>query len=134
MGGPKAGERALRQAVLKYKRVARVSGGDQVVIGVNPNLRENTRSSWPGAYVLVQHGPDGADRALLEYAKAHDTLARQFDRIVVGFGDHIFVDVVTTFRDHGLPVEVVSLERCLSAALVASASHVRNLPDVVHPV
>ena len=131
MGGLMVRERALCRTVANYERVVGVCRTDEVVIGANPKLREVARrEAWPGTCVVGLPGPDGADKALLQYAEDHEPLASEFDRIVVGSGDHIFVSVVETFRAYGLPVEVVSLNRCLSGALVASASYIRILPGV----
>ena len=130
MGGPNAGSLALQRAVANYKTFVSVMDGDHVIMGANPNLAIEAKSSWPAARLVVRGGPDGADIALLESVKEVEFIAVRYDRIVVGSGDGVFEAVVRAYRSHGLAVGVVSRQRSLSYALGASASYVRLLPDV----
>jgi hypothetical protein len=56
--------------------------------------------------LLVAHGEDGADLALLAHA-APEWVAKRFDRMVVASGDGIFAARARACADLGVQVEIV---------------------------
>ena len=56
--------------------------------------------------LLVAHGEDGADLALLAQAPP-EWVVKRFDRLVIASGDHIFAARANTVRAKGVLVDVV---------------------------
>lgn len=79
--------------------------------------------TWPTAQLLVGHGPDGADVALLEWATTAD-LAQRFDALLIASGDFAFVSLAAEARAAGLPVTVVAWRNSCSRVLAGLASRV----------
>lgn len=91
--------------------------GDLVVVAANRwLLAELGFVAHTSCQLLVAHGPDGADLALLDWADPA-WVAQRFDRLVVASGDGIFAEVVRTARDFGLSVDVVHGGGALSQKL-----------------
>ena len=113
-----------------YKGVASFEEGDHVVVATSPFGRHAFAigTAWPGAQHLWRKGRDGADLALLEHA-AWAMEAGNFDRVVIGSGDRIFLVALEWFEGAGIPVEVVSRRRSLAAALRTRARSVRYMPE-----
>jgi hypothetical protein len=101
-----------------------------VWVGCHPKLAFAAAHGWPGARVLVGHGPDGADRALLEAASPEDIAAR-FDNVIVASGDGVFTQLVALLRLRGLEVTVVARRESLSRRLGRVASRVLVFSDDV---
>jgi hypothetical protein len=88
--------------------------------------------AWPGAQLLIGHGPDGADAILLQWAE-HADLVNRFDAVVVASGDNAFAPLAASLRRNGLPVVVVSWRASCSRALAGAATCVRWL-DPARPL
>lgn len=129
MGGPFAGVAALKEASHLYRLVAPVQVSDHVVVASNPRLACGVGLEWTGCRLVMGHGPDGADLALLRAVRDPRWVAERFDRIVIGSGDGVFVESVRTLRSLGVAVGVVAIDGGLSRDLDASATFVRLLPD-----
>ncbi len=81
--------------------------GDQVAVAANRwMVAELGFVPHTSCQLLVAHGPDGADRALIEWASPA-WIAQRFERLVIASGDGIFTDVVRAARASGLCVEIV---------------------------
>ena len=74
----------------------------------NHRLGAEVKFRWPEIRLVGGRGVDGADRALLETVNDFDWTASRFDRVVIGSGDGIFVQVVDTYRAVGIVVGVVA--------------------------
>ena len=124
MGGPLAGDRALRGALQTYAVLAVVHPMDHVIVGVNPALALSVSDVWPEARLVIGRGRDGADNALLSAVSEVDWMASRYDRLVVGSGDHAFAFAVAAFRAAGLRGDVVAREASLSMVLAALAASI----------
>ena len=105
----------------EYRELVDVSSADHVVIGVNPANAISSSHVFPGCRFVTGHGPDGADLALLGVVNDIRWVARRFDRVVIGSGDHCFVPLATDLGNLGVVVMVVAWERCLSRELERAA-------------
>lgn len=68
------------------------------------------RQDWRPFAVRLAHGPDGADKKLLDDGASFLTLVdldHRFHDVVIGSGDRIFTELAHDFRDAGLTVHVV---------------------------
>jgi hypothetical protein len=95
--------------ICAYKHAASFVDGDHVVVATSPFARHALAigTAWPGARHVWRKGKDGADLALLESA-AWAVKTGNFGRVVIGSGDHIFVDALEWFAAANVPVQVVS--------------------------
>lgn len=134
MGGPKHEMALLSRTLSCYRAVARFADSDHGVIGVNPRLHLMAKLCWPSVKVESLPGPDGADIVLIQHVANHEWQADRYDRLVIGSGDGIFVDVVRVYRRLGMEVEVVARRSSLSHALAVAATRVRYFPEVDLPV
>jgi hypothetical protein len=109
-----------------YKRTITLRPGDHTVVGCDRTLLLAAEKAFPGARIVPGRGPDGADRALLGYEDVDD-IARRYDRVVIGSGDHAFCGLVARLRDRGVAVCVVCRREALSADLRRAAALVIDL-------
>lgn len=119
---------ALASAVAPLTRQA------QVAVGVgsgNHTAAFAAKHAWPGCAIRSMRGEDGADRALARFAADLEAVARSFDTVVVGSGDHFFVEQVDNFNRAGLETVVVSWKRKLNRRLQMVAREVRFLDDCI---
>ena len=93
-----------------------------------PAWTGKTKAAFPGAQLRHGRGHDGADRALIENFDI-DHAAKRFDAVVIGSGDHAFIDVAYRARQRGLKVVVVSRPASLSRALATYADLVIDVPE-----
>jgi hypothetical protein len=100
--------------------------GDHVVVGCDRTLMLAARIAFPGARIVAGHGPDGADRALIG-CERRDDIARRYDRVVIGSGDHVFCELAADLRRRGLAVCVVARHESLSRDLRRVAGLVIDL-------
>lgn len=121
----------LRLARTKQLVEAAVPVGpdDHTVVAADRRLALDVGLTWTGARLILGHGRDGADLALLEWAADAD-LTRRFDGAVIASGDFAFVDLVVALRRAGLPVTVTAWRRSCSRQLASAASSVRWLDPV----
>jgi hypothetical protein len=129
MGGPRRGRQAPAAALAAYCDAAGILPFDHIVIAVNPAIAVDVGLTSPAARLLAVPGRHGADLALLEQVTDVRRTAALYDRVVVGSGDGIFVDALNGLRACGIPVGVVTLERCLSLSLARAATFVRFVPE-----
>lgn len=118
-------EQVARRTATEYLSVAQYSVGDLIVVASSHRNGLAARAAFPGATVRWRSGRDGADLALLDAYSEFDHL--RFNRLVVGSGDGIFSGLVTSARQGGLAVSVVTRRHTASAALSAAASSVALL-------
>lgn len=97
---------------------------DQVVVGISHINFLEVMTEWPRVRVVVQSGPDGADKALLSVLD--ESVAERFSGLVVVSGDHIFSSAVASID---LRTEVVSSRSSLANSLRLAADRVVYLPE-----
>lgn len=85
--------------------------------------------TWPGAAVRSRGGEDGADRALTEHVADLAAVARGYEHVVIGSGDHHFIACVRSLRALGLRTTVVARGDKLSHQLRRAADRVLLLPS-----
>jgi hypothetical protein len=106
--------------------------GDHTVVAASVGNALLVGLTWPHAQLLVGHGPDGADVALLDWAASADLLDR-FDGVVIASGDFAVVGITTSLRAAGLPVVVASWRESCSKVLAGVATCVRWLDPLPTP-
>ena len=113
-----------------YRAVAEVGPSDLLTVAADRSRAFELRAAFPGAELRWGTGPDGADRALLA-ATDVQLLARRFDTLVIGSGDHLFWDLAYRARVVGLKVVVVSRRRGLSRLLAREAHEIIEMASLV---
>ncbi|WP_182353871.1 NYN domain-containing protein [Flaviflexus huanghaiensis] len=104
---------------------------EQVIVGACGQGHLNTKLAWSSARVVgTGHGPDAADDALIEVLE-DEQLGERFSEIVLVTGDHGFAEKVRGLVGGGTPVTVASWRGGLSPLLVAAASGVIILDEVL---
>jgi hypothetical protein len=130
-GGARAYRCSVADALEHYRALAGFQEGDHVVIAACGGLAFRTGCLWSGARLLVAHGKDGADLALLNEIISPESIAARYDRVVVGSGDGIFAEPISTLRRLGISVGVVAPIGGLSAHSYRAASFVQvMLPEL----
>ncbi len=124
------GERIEPVAYQLYRAVAGVGPSDLLTVAADRSRVFEVRTAFPGAEVRFGTGPDGADRALLDAIDVQ-LLARRFDTLVIGSGDHLFWDLAYRARSAGLKVVVVSRPKGLSRLLASQADEVIAMASLV---
>lgn len=107
-----------------------ISPDEQVIIGSCREGFINVKTAWENARVVVRGGTDAADLALIDVMDNED-LASRYSEILLISGDHIFTDSVRALTGTGTPVTIASWRSGLSAQLVAAASNIIVLDDVL---
>ena len=115
-GGSAASASSIEVALDGYERLAPFGTHDHRVVACGRDVVFPAKDRWPGALVRRARGIDGADRLRLADADPAD-VARRFDRVVVGSGDHIFSELVVELDRREVAVCVVSRPEALSARL-----------------
>ena len=128
MGGPHQGADALEEAIRSYFEAVGHGPEDHVVVACNPALVVTVGRQRQGGRILIGHGPDGADRALLSQLRCLDWIASRYDRVIVGSGDGIFTEIVRELVGIGVPVGVISRPQALAHVLARAATFVMVLP------
>lgn len=123
------GEPVGRHAGTIYHQVAPVGPEDLLTVAADVTRVFDTKAAFPGAQLRHGCGHDGADRALIENFDI-DHAAKRFDTVVIGSGDHLFVDVAYRARQRGLNVIVVSRATSLSRSLASYADFVIDMPEL----
>ena len=114
----------------RYRIEAGIAQEDHVVLGANPSSLIHCSDIFPGARLVGRHGPNGADRSLLNVIGDADWVARHYDRVVIGSGDHCFAPSATALGVRGILVCVISRHESLSRSLAISAPVVRLLRHI----
>lgn len=110
-----------------YRSIAPVGPGDLMTVAADRSRWVSAKAAFSSAQVRPGRGVDGADRALIEYTDlAH--IARRFDTLVIGSGDHAFIDVAYRARVLELRVIVVSRPGALSRRLAPYADVMIEMP------
>jgi len=121
-GGPDVSTEVAHAALDDYRRSAAMGPVDLVRVACNPWLFRKLAFDLPSGWSTgFGHGPDGADRVLLDGLHPKG-VCRRFDRLVIGSGDHAFAELAAGVRALGGDVWVISRRRSLSAELGRSAS------------
>ncbi len=132
-GGSHVSGDSVAKAMHDYRDAVRVNSIDHVIVACSPQLVIPSHDAVPDARILVGRGFDGADIALIDAACVAD-VARRFDGVIIGSGDHIFTSVAASLRLAGVRVTVVSRQSALSASLGRVAEKVICIPDLPEPI
>lgn len=122
-----------RHALAATAALAELTGNDCAVLAVGSGNDTGLFAcvrTWPGAAVRCRGGEDGADRALTEHVADVAAVARGYDQVVVGSGDHHFTACVRSLRGLGLRTTVVARGNKLSHQLQRAADRVLLLPSI----
>jgi len=111
-----------------YDSVSSASNRAHYVVGTSAgrNLVE-AGLGWGQGQRVFSKGKDGAERAILSEVTLANSV--RYDRVVIGSGDGIFVDLAASLQAVGVEVRVVSRRRSLSKALSLSVQDARYLPE-----
>jgi hypothetical protein len=116
LGTPNPDPVQVRHLRARYLLLAGVGVLDHVVIASSHRALKSTGSWWPRARYLVQSGPDGADRELLDVL-GHERVAERFCRVTIASGDGAFAPRAADLVAAGCQVTVVSRRAALSRQL-----------------
>ena len=107
-------------AAARYADAVSPAVGDHFVVGCNPANAFKAMLAFPNAHLVVGHGPDGGEAAILS-ATCADHVARSYDRVYIGSGDCAFTWLAYELGDRDVDVSIVSLKRSLSHRLARAA-------------
>lgn len=110
-----------------YRRLTDVGPDDLVVVASSPFLGVEVGRCWASCRLVVGHGPDGADHALLRVL-TDERVDRRFPEVIVASGDGIFTDQVARLQHHHVEVTVVSRATALARRLRLAASSLIEFP------
>lgn len=128
-GGSSADDVTVAGSLGEYRVVAVCRAHDHVVVACGESLVLSVAAAMPEARILIGHGLDGADRALIDSVTVDD-IARRFDGVIIGSGDHIFTELAEALGRAGVSVIVVAREESLSTRLARAARGVLYLSDL----
>lgn len=102
-------EDAVRVTQVFIDRLSPRRVGDHEVLAVSHERNAVAAFfGWSGsAQLLMRHGHDGADLALLTELDNLEFLATRYDRLVIASGDHAFAPAITALKAAGLDVLVI---------------------------
>lgn len=129
-GGPARIDTWFAPALRQYRAAAAIRSTDHVVVAADRAVW--VRTAWevdPGWDYRPGTGADGADRVLLA-AVEPAWVAKRFERLVVGSGDHGFAPLVADVVRRGVAVDVVARPAQLAGALRRTGARLVALPDL----
>ncbi len=133
-GGPYASGDEAVEVFERYLDASAWEPGDLVYVAANPGLMEKIAWRLPVECNLrAARGQDGADLALLAHA-APEFVARRFSRLVIGSGDHIFIERAVRARALGVGVVVVALASSVHGGWRVHGFPVLDVADQRMPV
>jgi hypothetical protein len=128
-----AGPDVIRPVLSGWLRRVGWQPGELLVIACNPALGLAVRSCLPAGQLLVRHGKNGADGALLDWASP-EFIAGRFDQVVIGSGDQAFAPLVKVLTHLGVRVRVIcrrgSAARALTLAVETPLRPRKTAADV----
>ena len=112
-----------------YSVAAKLGADDFGFASANRHLTKYLAYDLPETLRWVPGGigPDAAEQALLDHTDSA-FVARRYDRVVIGSGDHAFADLAASLVAAGREVVVVAVDGSLSRKLRGAASSVVLLP------
>lgn len=120
------------EAFRRFLRAASWQEGDHVFVAGQPGhlAAIGFDPIVPHRGMVAYRGPDGADRRLTELDTV-DHIGARFGKVVIGSGDHHFVELTAGLAANGVEVVVVSLRTGLSRLLGAAAGDRRFVQPFV---
>lgn len=129
VGGGQDGVVEYRDALVRYLAASDWRPGDHVVLGVTPVAALPCIGGLGAPFPMRwASGSHGSSRALLSFATDPRQLARSYDRLALGSGDHRLAPLARVAMRRGVRVDVVVLEGQLSRALAGLATRIVQLP------
>lgn len=117
--------------IATYLTASGYRAGDHLYVASDRSLAATAVFEIPvGGRYLIAHGPDGADRRLLEVAPAGH-IAQRYSNLVIGSGDGAFADLALAAGACGVAVTVLACAGSISHRLQTAAGHTIALPP--HP-
>lgn len=116
----------LRWCERTYRQLGIVAPQDLRVVASSPFVAVDLGRAWR-CRLLIGHGPDGADRALLRVL-SQEQVDRRFTEVVVACGDGTFSATVAWLRRHHVEVSVVARSAALSSRLGLAADRYLGFP------
>ncbi|MFC8596828.1 hypothetical protein [Isoptericola sp. NPDC057191] len=101
------------------------------VLGASSSSNAAALAGWGNARCVLQHGTDGADRALI--AVLDEQTITRYGSVVVYSGDGIFAEPLARLAVQGIDTTVVARPEQLAARLRLAAHRVVLLPPLVAP-
>ncbi|MDP9696143.1 UNVERIFIED_ORG: hypothetical protein J2X79_003722 [Arthrobacter globiformis] len=103
---------------------------DLFTVGCDSSNAFHVRSAFPGARLVVGHGPDGADLALIEAMQEDMQSGAWSKQVLLGSGDHIFAPILASMAGKGATTRVVGIEGHTSLRLKLAAHDTTLLPEL----
>jgi hypothetical protein len=132
MRGPWQSPEVLRLALDLYRDAVPARRRDHAIIASNGALAVRAGLAWPSAQLVVGHGKDGADLALIQRIREPNWVATHYDTVILGSGDGIFAPYLAALRALGIAIGVVAPIGAISRQLHGAAHFVRLIPDLSH--
>lgn len=128
LGGSERDPGEVLTAWEAYEQSSDMAAGDHVIVGTGPRLASVAWFVLPAERVrlVLGRGVDGGERAILEVID-EATVVRSYDRLVIGSGDHAFIEVALSAHRSGVEVWVVSRRQSLCGDLRRAADHAHGL-------
>ena len=133
LGDPSVTDRRTIVSVFDaYRRAAGHRPGDHTVLATGCNARHviEVELAWPTSLHRRRPGRDGADLALIDEAIVAAG-RRNYARVVIGSGDHIFVPTIRLLQTAGCDVTVVAPRRSVAFDVRATGVTVVDLDPVL---
>lgn len=120
---------AAVETLASYAAAARLKPGDFGFASANRHLVRELAHDLPMGirWVPAGIGPEAADRALIDTTDV-DFVARRYDRIVIGSGDHAFTELAGRLVAAGREVVAVAVDGSLSTSLREAVKTVVLMP------
>jgi hypothetical protein len=128
IGGSDAPTSVLWAVADFYRHNTPINTGDHVIVGSGLQIAMDAGRAF-GTRLVIGHGIDGADHALLAEVTDLDAVATMYDRVIVGSGDGIFTDMLAGLRERGIATGVVAQAGGFSWALQRQADFLRIVPS-----
>jgi hypothetical protein len=120
----------LRITLDNFDRAAGVTADDLVFVAAAPQLAFDCRTLRPDASVWCARGRDGAELRLMSEVSV-DWVATRADELIIGSGDHLFVDYALAARARGVRVRVVGRHESIHHLFWVHGFEVIELDDLI---
>ncbi len=106
VGGGRCGDDRLRLTIDGFETAVDAKSDDLIFVAATPQLAYSYGLLRPKPSVRCAYGQDGADLRLITDVPI-DYVCDRADELIIGSGDHIFIDHAIAARDRGLRVRIV---------------------------
>jgi hypothetical protein len=114
------------EASVAFASVFHPTNRDLIVIGTSHQLNcLNTGIGWKGPRLVLKHGKDGADRALMEVLE--ESTIENMSEVIIVSGDNCFAEAIHMLKVRGIAASIASLPKSFSRRLADAKCPVRFL-------